>query len=72
MKKEILNALEEVRNKVSKDIDTVIFLTDNTWIYMISETREIPNFEGKEIDVSLLDDAIDSVDELPFIYQLNK
>jgi hypothetical protein len=69
-KNKILIALEEVRTKVSKDIDTVIFFRNQTWVYMISDTWEFPSFEGFNVDQNILEDALDSVIKLPFIYQI--
>jgi hypothetical protein len=71
MTEEIINALNHVKETVDKRIDTVIFLKDVTWLYMISETGEIPIFPDN-VDVSILEEAIDSVNELPAIFQLDE
>jgi len=72
--KEVLEALKEVRTKVSDKIDTVIFFEDASWCYMESETRNVPSFDGCKVDVNILQDAIDSVDlnheSLPYIFQI--
>lgn len=64
----VLKALNHVR-QYHPEVDTVLFLKDETWVYMNSEDRHIPSFVD-ETDASILEEAIDSVEKLPAIYQL--
>jgi len=46
----------------------VIYDKNGQWLYM-DENFESFNFIGCDIDVSILEDASDSIETLPFIYQ---
>jgi hypothetical protein len=48
------------------NVDTVLFGTDARWLFM--EGIEPVSFHGKDINVSILEDAIDSVDILPSVF----
>ena len=68
MTKEVKKALKHVR-QYHPEVDTVIFLKDCRWLYLDSENGYFPSFTD-EIDASILEKAIDSVDDLPAIFQL--
>ena len=68
MTKEALEALEHVK-QYHPEVDTVLFLKDGRWLYLDSENEYFPSF-ADEIDASILEKAIDSVDDLPAIFQL--
>lgn len=69
--KEIKKALEHVQS-VFPEVSIVIFTTDGRWCYM-TEDFGTPNFNiSSVIDQSILEDAADSVEQLPFIYHDTK
>lgn len=51
------------------ELSAIVFTTDERWHYLNEECKHIAFPDG--VDVSILQDAIDSVD-LPFIYQPNQ
>jgi hypothetical protein len=65
----VKRAMEYVR-LFHPEVCIVIFNKEGRWQYM-DEDFNAPKF-GKEMnDISLLEEASDSLTELPFIYQIN-
>lgn len=65
----VKRAMEHVR-LFHPEVCIVIFNKEGRWQYM-DEDFNAPKF-GKEMnDISLLEEASDSLSELPFIYQIN-
>jgi hypothetical protein len=58
---ELREAFEHIR-KFHKGVDQVSFTKDGTWLYVRSKAKRnrVPTF-GKEIDVSVLERALDSL-----------
>jgi hypothetical protein len=71
MTPEILKAFREVRSKVSDQIDTLIIFSDGSWAYMIGKTKAFPPF-GEDVDELILEEACDSLNVLPAIFQYNE
>lgn len=67
---EIKKALDHVRT-IFPDVCMVVFNKDGRWQYM-DEDFKAPTFKSspEEIDVSILEDALDSAPFLPYVYQI--
>lgn len=59
-------ALAHVREHFPK-VSMVVFSSDGRWQYM-SRDFDAPVFK-KKIDVGILEDAVDSVEELPAVFE---
>lgn len=62
----IIAAFKHVKS-VFPDVVMVVYNKDMRWLYMDSNF-DAPEFNYK-IDVSILEDAVESLENLPFIYQ---
>jgi len=51
------------------DVRLVVFNRQGQWCYM-GDDFYTPDFEGKDIDQAILEDACNSVKEFPFVYEL--
>lgn len=71
-KKKIKSSKIEIAFKHIKSIfptlSLVIFDKEGRWCYMDEDFNAF-NFEGKDTDQGILEDAVDSLEVLPFIYQ---
>lgn len=65
--KEIITALNHVRS-VFPQVDIVIFTKEIQWLYL-SSSGYVPKFDER-IDISILEQAADSIDDFPAIYQI--
>lgn len=65
--KEIITAINHVRS-VFPQVDIVIFTKEERWLYL-SSSGYVPKFDEK-IDVSILEKAVDSINDFPAIYQI--
>jgi len=65
--KEVLKAFEHVKS-FHPNVSIVIFNKEGQWNYM-DENFEGLDFSHDGINVSVLEDAVDSLKEFPFIYQ---
>lgn len=63
---EVLKAFNYVKS-FFPEVSMVVFSTDNRWCYMDADFNA-PLFP-LNTDTSVLDEALDSVDKLPYIYQ---
>lgn len=70
MTTEIKKAFSHVKS-IFPTLSIVIFSKDGRWCYMDEDFKAF-NFTGTDIDVSTLEEASNSVDELPYIYQPNQ
>jgi hypothetical protein len=66
MTAELIKALKHVQS-VYPQVCMVVFAKDSRWHYM-DEVFNAPVFDNR-IDISLLEEAADSIETLPFIYQ---
>jgi len=62
----IIKALKHVQS-VYPQVCMVVFSKDSKWQYM-DEDFNAPVFDDR-IDVGILEEAVDSIEVLPFIYQ---
>ena len=67
MTPQVDKALKHVR-EYYPDVTTVVFNKYATWQYFTDEFKA-PTF-GNEIDVRILNEAVDSLDELPAVFQI--
>lgn len=69
--KEVIIAFNHVK-KFFPTLSLVFFTIDDKWCYM-NEELEYFNFDeiksDEKIDVNILQDAMDSIETLPYIYQ---
>lgn len=65
--KEILKAFAHVKS-FHPELNSVFFNREGQWHYMNEEFEGL-NFSHDDMDISILEDAVDSLTELPFIYQ---
>ena len=63
----LIRAFEHVKT-FFPTLSIVIFDRDGRWCYM-DDCFNAFNFEGENISQSILEDASDSIETLPFIYQ---
>jgi hypothetical protein len=66
---EVQAALVHVRQHFP-EVTTVFYGCDGRWLFTSDDAAESPSFEGVDIDVGLLEDAADSVDELPAAFRV--
>ena len=64
----VQKALEHVR-QFFPNVNTVLYGTDGRWLFL--DGIEAPNFEGYSIDVSILEQAADSVNFLPAVFTVD-
>lgn len=67
----VTNKVKKAFNHVKDRFPTlsiVIFTKDQRWCYM-DEDFSAFDFMSTDINVSILEEALDSIDNLPFIYQ---
>lgn len=62
-------ALKEVK-RYFQEVDTVFYGIDGRWLFC--NGIEPINFENKPIDICILEDAADSVKELPAAFYMEK
>ena len=67
---EIIKALEHVKS-IYPDVCMVVFNKDGRWQFM-DEDFKAPTFAAtpQEVDISILEDAADTVPYLPYVYQM--
>lgn len=68
MEQSIKNAILHVRS-FFPEVSILAFNSKGLWQYMTSDF-ESPNFEGINVDVSILETAADSVVSFPAIFEL--
>jgi hypothetical protein len=76
MTKEVFNALDHVRKAYEKheyeyDYITVTFFPNNSWLYFDSYSEPF-SFDEVDIDIDILQAALDSAPYLPISYTLDK
>lgn len=67
MSNKVQEALKHVKS-LFPEVTQVFYGTDGRWLYC-GEAFEAPEFDGK-VDVSLLEEAADSVETLPAAFAL--
>lgn len=67
---EVLRAMAHIREKFP-DVAIVVFNTDERWCYM-DEDFNAPKFNNEIINVGILEAAVNSVPDLPYVYQIPK
>ena len=66
--KEVKEALDHVRS-FYPNVCIVVFNNEGMWQYMEADFT-VPSFEGTEIDIRILEAALDSVTELPAVFEI--
>jgi hypothetical protein len=69
MTKEVIRAFNHVK-EFFPDVAIVIYSKDLYWCYMDRDFN-VFSFTGKDINISILEEALDSIPDLPYIYQPN-
>lgn len=67
MTQQVEKALKHVK-EYYPDVTTVVFNKEGMWQYFTDEF-EAPKF-GDEIDVNILEKAVDSLEEFPAVFQI--
>lgn len=65
--KEVLKAFAHVKS-FHPELNSVFFNREGQWHYMNEEFEGL-DFSHDDMDISILEDAVDSLTELPFVYQ---
>lgn len=61
-------ALDHVRAKFPK-VELVVFTREGRWLFA-SSFFEIPQFDNRLVDVSILEEAVNSLAVLPAVFQM--
>ncbi len=68
MTTKVQEALKHV-NSIHPDVTQVFYGLDGRWFYC-GDAFRAPDFDGRDIDIGLLEDAADSVEHLPAAFAL--